>query len=78
MSRKSWWWIARKIGSEQAIDAAEFPYCDSARWRWTMLYWNDGSRSVFCNVWAPWRWLARFIAFRMLNHEAYTSKETVS
>lgn len=74
--KRSWWWIVRKYESGLSVDPADAPYCEASRWRWTLLYWNDGSRSAFCNVWAPWKWLAKFIALRILNHKAYCGKES--
>lgn len=64
------------------IDEFNIPSCQSfnepctnhLKWRPQQYDWNDGSRSCFVNVWAPFRWLALLIGIFLIKRSGTTGR----
>lgn len=52
----------------------EEPEPKCLQWRPQQYDWNDGSRSCFVSVWAPWGWLAKAIGVIAIRKSGLTGR----
>lgn len=69
-----WWEVRHNEDASFEARHVSNPWAKPSKWRWVQLDWNDGSRSCFCNVVAPWAWLAILLATKVLGMRGCTGK----
>lgn len=69
-----WWEVRSNEDGSFEARRVNTPSSENSQWRWVQLDWNDGSRSCFCSVVAPWKWLAILLATKVLRMRGCTGK----